>query len=495
MQVSRSVPWRYGHILQRGQKGHLRPRITPLSSRPNSPGPTDRSGDALRGRPLSARRTSRSSRTPPRARELSLIALISRVSECKRGRRVWQVGWVSSQVIRSHDPTRLPLRDARGRGCECYPRPRGLPLGCNRHWNRRASRLSATRQAATAHNAISNTIIHRPASPTLRQPTKPKQPSAGTESSDGTSPAQRRLPGRCNHLPPTYHLANLGHSCEPTAIQQPFLEQAIAPRQPSFAYRLPSTQSPPRFSRPRRTFLASGGGGGGITALHHLTRANEGRCGRRPNSRDKSNRFGVQPGGRSGLGGADCGHVHHPPLLRAGVFALVVVQFLGRTRFKEGGEDLADTAALRLRSLDLLPCPPLLTGHKEVPRTLENHLSERQTTFPLSPLPSSALPHPSPTRLHASPQTPPNSPLAPLLPLSAPPALPVSSSHTRKIQSSYCSTYLTTFYSTFTRLRLSILLTKSTCGGGTRPRRFWEGQGREAGRVGETSRRRGTAGK
>lgn len=37
MQVSRSVPWRYGHILQRGQKGHLRPRITPLSSRPNSP--------------------------------------------------------------------------------------------------------------------------------------------------------------------------------------------------------------------------------------------------------------------------------------------------------------------------------------------------------------------------------------------------------------------------------------------------------------------------
>lgn len=49
------------------------------------------------------------------------------------------------------------------------------------------------------------------------------------------------------------------------------------------------------------------------------------------------------------MGGADCGHVHHPPLLRAGVFALVVVQFLGRTRFKEGGEDLADTAALRLR--------------------------------------------------------------------------------------------------------------------------------------------------
>lgn len=141
-----------------------------------------RSGDALRGRPLSARRTSRSSRTPPRARELSRYSANKpRVCECKRGRRVWQVGWVSSQVIRSHDPTRLPLRDARGRGCECYPRPRGLPLGCNRHWNSRASRLSATRQAATAHNAISNTIIHRPASPTLRQPTKPKQPSAGTE--------------------------------------------------------------------------------------------------------------------------------------------------------------------------------------------------------------------------------------------------------------------------------------------------------------------------
>lgn len=86
--------------------------------------------------------------------------------------------------------------------------------------------------------------------------------------------------------------------------------------------------------------------GGCITALARTM----GRSGRRPGSRDKSNRFAVQPGGRGGSGSAGCGHVHHPPLLRAGVFALWLCYFSGGfegSSVRRGGKDLFDIAVLR----------------------------------------------------------------------------------------------------------------------------------------------------